>query len=374
MNKSSKTILRSTVLMAFCAHTYAVSLEVSSALGVDDNPFRLSDNFSIESASYASSFMRVKLGETLGVGADLRLRDIRFDDLESAESRDMQARVNFNQRFLDKKLYLRSYIDYRDYDKTYVSRFSGETYEVNDNDASDRYDYGAWRMLLEGRYRLAKSHYVIAGTRYQARDFEDYDSLGISNLDYKQASINLGWRYQPNRQWRVELRSEFTAREYDAKVARDFNGNRIDGSILEYDYRRLEVRLRYRPSKQLTASFNTSFTDRSDNGGGYYDTDTRRSSARLSWAPNDKNSFTASLAYGDIAYERGTSATDLESEAETPSTEGWRARASYNRLLWEDDDYRVFWQSDWSWFRDSAEQDVYAYSRQKLETGLKLEL
>jgi len=367
-----KTYLVATLGLGFAAIGQAAELQVTSGLGYDSNPYRLSDAHSVESDSFWRNSVKASVGKKKNWFASGRLQHDSYLDNSDADQTNWQVKVGYKGRFSPAKHFYRVSLEYRDSDKTYVSRFSGKPYSVGGISATDRYDYQRWAPKAELYYNLSKHQQLQFKLNYRQQDYSDYTNLGLSDLDFSQAGGYIGWRHKLSKKTQLTVFGDYQQRDYDNRLAKDIDGDDIAGLTSEYTYKQLGVKARYKLSKATTVSARVDYTDRQDNGDGYYDTETFHASLQFKRITANKGELSAGIDYRDLGYTRSDINDDLEQEGEAPSTKGYRIKAGYKMPAFTLGQYPVIWYNRFSYEDYDADVKQYVYDRMKIETGLQV--
>lgn len=362
----------STLLFGLSCGIQAAEIDLKTGIGHDSNPFRLTDSLPVNADTYWHQAVRIDLGKDTSWIGQLNLRRNIYQDIDAADHRTIDARAGYKGTFSDGVHDYRLSLAYRDQDKSYVSRFSGLPYAVGGTSASDRYDFSRWHPRADVNFQIAKGQTLQVRLEHRDIDYEDYLDLGLTDLDYHQTGVRLGWKHRLNREFRYELFSDVQHREYENRLAKDDRGNNISDKHSQYRYLTLGAKMRYRLARQTYVYLGLKMIDRNDNGGGYYDTETYRGSVLLRRILPTKSEWSLSLRYSDLNYDRKDTNGDLENDAETPSTDGFGAVARYTRPLFTLGDAPVEGYVQLNYDDYDAEIDAYAYDRTRFESGLKV--
>ncbi len=364
------------MLAATCLAIQPAQAKISldAGLGYDDNPLRLNPSLNPGSDSFWRTEIASKLAWDSGIFINAKLDKTSFSDDDRADSFSTSLQIGYSTKFGDNKHRMKLSLSRRSLDKTYVSRRTGQLFTRSGQPAGDRYDYVRWTPRFEYSYRLNKQHRVEVDLQYREQAYEDYTSLGLSNLDFRQLSMQLGWRYRPNKQWQFSPYLEILEREHDDRRAKDSSGKNIAGSNLQYSYRAIGLNARYKLGKNARLKLKTSFGKREDNASGYYDTFGQSHS--LEWEREFGGGSELSLRakYTDLDYERSmlTGNGTIEDDAETPSTKGWHYRVSYSMPVFEINGSKAYWYTEVNLYDISAELATYQFDRSRVESGLRI--
>jgi hypothetical protein len=353
----------------------AVELEINSSLGIDSNPFRLNDLFPAQDETFWRNDVDIGFGEASPWYLDLRVIDTQYTSNEPGDTTLFDSRLGYEGLYGESEHTFDLSVGGRSNDSTYVSRVTGDVYQVSRQDAGDRYDYYRWDVQGEFKFKLADRRSILLNLDYREQDYEDYDELGISDLDYKSFELELGWQDYWSADFRYRIYANFNRRDYDDRRARSLDGMKIPRSDSEYEVARIVFDTRYRLSRGTFLYASVRYGERKDNGGGYYDSETFSGSVRYRKQFNSNGGvFWFSLYYRDLSYDRGDFAQNIENEAEPPSSQGWRAVMSYERPVKSWAKGKLSWFANARYYDYDSGRQIYEYDRWTMETGLKYEL
>ncbi len=356
-------------LVVATSTTTANELEVEVGIGYDSNPFRLNDAlFSTSSDTFLSTELEgeLELGN-LSLEADVEQRTYSDDD--RADTTRFEAEVEYEQQ-LSKVVELEAGIEFVSSDRSYVSRFSGDTFRFGGVNAEDRYDFTRWEPSARVTAKLSDQHRLRLTLSHRQQDYDDFTAIGLSNLDYDQTNIEAQWRYRPIDAFTITPELELSQRDYDDRPAADSAGADIPGSTLSYDYVGVGLRLRYELSDKTTISPRINFVQREDNGGGFYDTDDLRVAVSLNHKPAKNQRLYMVLSYSDLEYSRANT-TNIEEDSEAPSRSGWRIRVSYEQPVLQLADEHLIGFVNLQAEDFDADLREYQYDRYQATVGVK---
>lgn len=360
-----------TACLAFSAYTQAMDLTIESTVGHDSNPFRLSDDFSPDSSAFWRN--RVTLRSDRDSTWLYEIDGLNYSYSNENDADSSQVDVEFGRRFWldDETQDLVLKLGYRQSDRTFVSRFQGDVYEVQGESVGDRYDYD--RVYAEVKYdkKLKGRNAYQLRLRLRDQSYDDFSDLNLSRLDYQSAELRLRWQGYLSSKLRYRLYGELSMRDFDDRRAQSVNGERLAGTDLEYDAFEFGIDSRFRVAKGVYLYTRLGWSQREDNGGGFFDTDTLTGSARLRWSLSEGRLVSLSAYYRDLEYDRDNITTDLENDAEAPSTRGWRFVASYEKQLMDSEYGRLDWISHLRNYSDQSDLRQYEFDRLMVETGLR---
>lgn len=350
-----------------------LTLELESGFGFDDNPFRLNNSFNPQEDTFWLNDIEAKLDATQHLSISLGLRDQRYQDNDDADSQRIKGSIRYQREYKDCNCKIDASVNYRNIDRTYISRFTGVRFAFGGQDASDRYDFSEVRPDFTFTYQFNKQHSVSTNLRMVDREYENYTSIGLPNLDFREFRNRTQWEYTPTKTSRYQIFAEYRYREYDDRLAVDANGDDILDVISEYDHWKLGLRTRFKLAKGQWFYANVDYQDRTDNGEGFFDTETTQLYLRYYARLSKTTKLDISARYTDLNYPRGQQAQDVENQDETPSSQGWYYRAHIETQLYTFADTPLIGYVTANYSDVSADLNVYEFDRARLTAGIKIQ-
>jgi len=249
-------------------------IKLSSSMAYDSNPFRFSKRLKPSGSEYIETKIRASYDLNQSFSFEAKLDDKRYgSDTDEANSIKYTLGTAFVNRFkfLDRKSRFRSKLRWGQFDKTYVSRSTGEIAQWSNEEIGDRYDYSYWESKNDLSWKYNKQTRLIMNLDHYDKNYQDFSDATISDLDYSETSLGFTWGHKFNKQHKLKAKIEHTLRSYDDYRAHDKGGVDVAGSDLEY--RTWMARLTY--SAKLGNSWRLSaisqIAERKDNAVGYDD-------------------------------------------------------------------------------------------------------
>lgn len=327
MRVNQQNIIISMIFIMLSSPVYA-DIKLKSAVGFDTNPFQFNDDLepvSRDEYIHTNASASKKIGN-LNLRGTLINRTYRTQS--DANYLMLSAKAQYGIK-LNKKQKLYLSLRYNKFDGTYVSRFTGDVFSFSDTDAGDRYDYQRWTPSLYYMHYIGKKHRFTGRLSHRIQNYKDFTDIGLSDLDYRQTSANLTWRYRPNKRWRFTPYIDLSYRDYDNRLAKAANGDNIEGSSLAYKGVNLGLKIEKQINKQFSISSNLNIDRRKDNASGYFDRDSKGISLKLNHETAKNQLGHIGVDYVDIEYNASVRNTEDESENITPSRTGWRYQVQY---------------------------------------------
>ncbi len=356
---------------------YHVSL--TSTLGVDSNPYRFSNQFKskIEQTQFLEHQLTAKFRLLPYWRTQLSLTDTQYQQNQDwADQQKWSTSLFFKKSQKRKKKYQgRNHrlfnLKYEQLDKTYVSRLSGGLSSYSGTQLNNRYNYQQISTQYEQHINLTKKSQWQYELGYKHKDYEDYASLNISNLDYQAMNIeNRIQRFMSKRhdqQWRLNL----AHRQYANKLQKSIKGDDLAGTNLTYLDATLGFEHSWQASRKYKLSVTSEFMKRADNGSGYNDSHESTLTLASKYSFATKSYFSTQYQYTDFTYERPSTQISDTTTQEYGSHQKHRlklnGRLNLNKYLPLDAILLLAYQYE----KVDADKAQYQYSRHILETGLK---
>ncbi len=350
--------------------------KIDAAVGHDDNPFRLADSFNPESGTYLDLGLRWKDKLDTGLYYDLNASGRMFvdeqknGDLDNANNVRAKFHLGYEHKFKIFDRSTKAYVEagYGISDKTYVSRLSGLIGKTGSTEIPDRYDYQFGEAVTGFTMRLNKKLRLGMYLEAHTRGYEDYTSVGLSNLDYTQYGIGTELRYRFGKANRLYAGLEQFRRDFDDKRQRTTTGSSITGTDLRYDISRLKFNYYFRPTDDFRVTFSSSYELRDDNGSGYYDYEQYRGTLLFRYAISEATAIRASVSYKELDYTARNQLTDLEDE-DYSQEDGFTYRLTYQYDLPTSEDISLY--ASYRLDKIDSNTAEYVYDRQQVELGVK---
>ena len=352
----------------------AVNLTAEIAPGYDDNPTKLADSFDPDGGLFLDTKVKLEHKEDkirLRGQLDNRAYEGKVDDADVFVGK-LDARYKTKYEIAGKKATSHLMVDYKHRDKTYVSRSTGQIGTFSGNDIRDRYDYDAWGLEAKTTVNLTKALKTSLQLDFLDKDYEDYNSPGLSNFDYDQIGLNNDWSYKIDKNSKLAFELSIANREFDDKREKDLLGNTIAGTNLEYDYFAFLIGYERDISDKLEASLKYTYEERRDSGEGYYDTDYSTVLAKLRYKADDTLKITGSISYQDKDYINGSVFDEVDDDGE-PSRDGYTLKLNVDKKLAIATDYPTSLIAGIRYDDYGSNDPAYEYDRSQLYAGIKME-
>ncbi|MEL7399111.1 MAG: hypothetical protein AAFN68_00920 [Pseudomonadota bacterium] len=286
-------------------------LQLSS--GYNSNPFRFNQQFAPQGSQYLQAKGQLdytfKRGWSLGAGVDAEY----YDQASDANQHNLSTDLSYRSGKASDYWQLKAMLKHRD--KTYISRLTGERSRYAGEYLDDRYDYRQGELEWTKKDKLSRTLSHKWQLSYQRRDYQDYDQLNISDLDYQSFSISDQLRWKISKRQRHYFSAELTLRDYLNREQKNLQGDSLSNTELQYRYFSLGYRYRYTLKKRVEVNIEPQFELRRDNGSGYYDSDTIELASALEYRWSRHHQSQLDISYRDFSYGREPGlANDVEEE------------------------------------------------------------
>ncbi|TNE58683.1 MAG: hypothetical protein EP340_04885 [Alphaproteobacteria bacterium] len=371
MKKSALLAAATTILVPFQLAHADVSGSVS--LGYDDNPFKLNGAMNPDSAMFAELDLGLEHETESGLKFEFDANLAKFDsDADDADNHTLNAGISyeFESSFFGKDTEYSFGADYRRRDKTYVSRSTGLVGESGGTPTPDRFDSDTFSLFARANIELNDKTEFRLTVDGRDRTYEDYDSLGLTNLDHKQWSVEGRLTFEPADNQEISGEVGYTKRDYDDREGRDLLGVLVAGTDLEYETLAFDVRWTIDLSDKHDIRFSYGHKNREDNVSGYYDTTTNDAGVRFRYRASDRRRFDADLSYSDYSYDNSSPDPLLENEEPINSKEGFRLKLGYEQAI---GDRNVWVFANGSYEDYDSVNAVYVYDKMVFQIGVKSE-
>ena len=160
-----------------------------------------------------------------------------YPDDKRAEKFDVAADLNFQHDFdLLETNYIYSIgVDYQHYDKTFVSKQTGAVATLNGVSLADRYDFDDRGYYLGLGFSSSETFDYLFTYKVNERDYVDFSVPNIDRLDHEDNIFHFNMHLNTVNEGYFYLDLAYRNRFFIERNDRDFEGNIIPGSSLEYN-------------------------------------------------------------------------------------------------------------------------------------------
>lgn len=349
-NKISLSFASILLTHLFTQSVIAHDLELDILTGLDSNPNKLTNTLDLDNGGYGMeriefSHMPIRTGYyyQLEVRSDIYKTGEETTYESNAEHFNGKAELGFKWR--PKGKYGRSRykweINHNTKDSVFVDRSTGDVPVVNGVAIGERFDAKWSGFDFSSTIPISEDADFIFNLDFKNKEYESYEELGLSNLNYKQADLDIGFEKEIWKKVYLKTLIGYSKRIYEDRRAREKNKTLIPDTDLEYTYLEAINAIEYRFAKRWKFEIGLDVDQRQDNEKGYYDSTQAKLITRLRYRNRDYVKFLLSARYLKRRYDEigedpavGTIVTPgLNEEELEKSREGYRIRAEYIRRL-----------------------------------------
>ncbi len=254
----------------------ATEFETFLGVGLDSNPHQLSsDSFNIDSQEYAEFRFNLNADWLNMFYLNANLATNFYPDDTRAESLNVFTELAFKNDFsLWETRYLYGFSAINEtQDKTFVSKQTGAVATLNGISLADRYDYD------DNGYSAFIGFSSSANFDYQlsfisnSRDYVDFNSSPLDRLDYDEQTTIFNVKLNTNNSGYFNFDIGSRNRAFVERNDRDFDGNLIADSSLEYNDVISSLSYVYEQNEKSRWVFSFNFINRYSNGTDYYESE-----------------------------------------------------------------------------------------------------
>ncbi len=367
-----KLLAMASLCLIMSSNNYATDLSIELDSGYDSNPFQLADVHQFDSAAFIQPRIkyRQKFENSFYLVGNLK------STLYSGESDADETRINFGggvkKKFKigKKRAHYKFEARYYQIDQTYISRNTGLIAVFSGQQIADRYDANWFQLKASSDVKLNRSFTFNIEAEYRDKNYQSYETLGLSNLDYSQYFVGSVLVFNSDKENRFKFGAEVGTREYDNRVAKLLDGTNILGSNLEYNYQRYSFDYRNKKDK-FTWSLGFNSELREDSGGGFYDTVKNRAYAKAKYKRKSGSFISAKLSYLDHSFDNSIPLGQVQNDEELRAREGYVLELEYNRNLVDFGYKELFFHTKLSYADYDNADPFYIYDQSIFQIGLK---
>ena len=367
--------------LVYCLFTTAIvipgaqaQITATARAGYDDNPFRLSNGFNPEGASFLDTQLEFDREFDSGLSFDARLGRL-FSENQDANQTSYRATLAYERdaSLFGKDSELLFHLRSAGLDRTFVSRNTGQIGQFGGASIPDRFDRNSIELRARADVELTDLWTLRLQGDARHRAYESYESLGLSNLDYNQVFAHARLRYQADDSVDAQIGGSLGQRVYDDRRGRALNTGFINGTDLEFTYVNFDASWEYQvhPGHEIRLAY--SFDVRDDNVSGYYDTSLHRWRLRYRYRPSWGNRFTAEFEHRDFDYDNIPAALILDEEEGVAPNTGTSLSLTYDRRIVDEDDREVWLGASVTYDDFSSPNTAFNYDRWIFRLGVEVE-
>jgi len=364
-------IIIMSLLIAPNAFAIKLNTSLSAKAGFDSNPYRLNDQFAIQGSDFIDYQVKAKIKFTKKLSLSAKGD---FQDYGNSTIWGDNNTLTAHLKYKAGKFYKQRGVslNYKQKDKTYVSRLNGTTSIYSGQNLDDRYDYQALNINAFRNFKLIKRVYNQFELDLTQKDYTDYPQLDITDVDYQSFKFTDILTIKANKRNTHSLNLSYESRLFSNREQKDNKGDEIVGTEMIFNYLDFGYHFQYRANKRTRVEFNTGFTQRTDNGSGYYDSQKLITGISSNYKWHKSSTLKFNYRYSDFAYLREPEISQISNEEDfTSETKHVVKLTSTTRLpkFWYK---QAYFEVKYSYtFADSNRQQ-YQYDRQIISSGLRI--
>ncbi len=368
------------LLLVSLQSALAQGLELNghAALGSDSNPYKLQDGLDKSSGAYVAAGLaasqRLNDQLTVEVGLKNRTYENNFDDAdETRASVELAYRDKFKLFGKRSRYRLKAEYDYKD--DSFVSRATGRiATAVGGESLADRFDSVKWGVSGKISTRLNRSVSSGLELAYRHKDYEDFNVIGLSDLDYAEFSLVNDWAYRWNRKNKSFVDIGVGQRNYDNREERDSAGVVVAGTDLEYDYVEFAIGHKMKLKRNTKLGFKVSYDRRDDSGSGFYDKDAIKFDVKLDHRLRNGARLDLELSYLEKEYSATIDPVLSETEEEGEplnDKHGYTVEMGVEQDLTITAGVQSILFARATYADISSDSPIFTYDRTQVEIGIK---
>ncbi len=348
-------------------------VSITTMLGTDSNPYKFADQYPIENSQYLDLDVKGKVYFSKRWSSQLQLHERQYQQSNDWANKQ-KASVALQYKGRSKKNPSAFETRFEQQDKTYVSRLNGGLSSYSGESLDDRYDYTQLTLKWQKQYRLSKTLAWQYLSQFKQKNYEDFDSLNITNLDYRIVTLGNVFEHKINKRQKDEFSLELSYRRFTHREQVDINGADMANTQLGYIDAALAYEHTLKTSKRHKLAMTLSYEKRKDNGSGYYDNRKGKIELQSRYRVGGKGSLITSYQFSDFAYDRDSN------QSQTSTTDEYSANQKHQLKLNGKVNVSAYlpmnaqWLMGYRFEQINADKAQYSYQRHQLETGLKFEI
>ncbi len=360
------------------AQVQGVDLTGHSVLGSDSNPYKLQDGLDKSSGAYVAVGLaashRLSDHLTVQVGVKNRSYENNFDDADETRASVELAYADRFKLFGKRSRYrLQAEYDYKD--DSFVSRSTGRiATAAGGENLADRFDSTTWGLSGKVLTRLNRRITTGLELAYRQKDYEDFDIVGLSDLDYAEVSLVNDWAYRWSRKNKSFVDIGIGQRHYDNREERDSTGVVVAGTDLEYDYFEVAIGHKVKLKRNTKLRLKISYDRRDDSGSGFYDKDAIKFDAKLAHRLRNGARLDFAVTYLEKEYSATIDPVLSESEEEGEplnDKHGYTVEMGVERDLAITAGMKSTLFARATYADISSDSPIFTYDRAQVEIGIK---
>lgn len=359
------------LLMAPNAFAISLNTSLSTKIGYDTNPYRLSDQFDIQGSDFIDYHVKAKIKFTkkFSLTAKGDFQDYG-DSATWGDNNTLTAELRYQTGKFHKQRGIS--LNYKQKDKTYVSRINGTTAISSEQSLDNRYDYQALTLNTYRNFKLIKRVYNQIELDLNQKDYTDYPQLSITDFDYQGFKLTDIITIKANKRNTHNINASYESRFFSNREQKNSTGDEIAGTEMVFNYLGLGYQYHYKPNKHIRFDLNSGFTQRTDNGSGYYDSQKFVIGVTSNYKWHTSSTLMLNYRYSDSSYLREPEINQASNEEDFTSESKHVAKLTSITQLPK------------SWLKQASfivkyihtiansNRGQYQYNRQIISSGLKI--
>ncbi len=348
-------------------------ISLSIMLGSDSNPYKFADQYTVQASQYMNLDLKGKVYFSKRWSSILQWQARQYQQNDDWADKEKSS-VGLQYKGRSKKRPSAFEVRLEQQDKTYVSRLSGGLSSYSGESLDDRYDYTQLNLKWQKQYNLTRNLAWEYEVKFKQKNYQDFDSLNITDLDYRILTLGNMFEYKINKRQKDEFSVDVSYRFYTHREKVDISGADIANTQLGYIDAALTYEHTLKTSKRHKLAMGLTYEKRVDNGSGYYDNQKAKIEFRSRYRLLGKGSLTTSYQFSDFAYDResnqGQPGSTDEYSANQKHQLKFNGKVSLNAYL----PMNAQWLMGYRFEQVKADKAQYSYERHQLETGLKFQM
>ena len=373
MNLKKLILLSMAILYPTVGQAKGNEISITTMLGTDSNPYKFSEQYSITTSQYLDLNVKGKVYLSKRWSSQLQLQTRQYQQNDDWADKQ-KAGIALQYKGRSKKNPSAFEIRLDQQDKTYVSRLNGGLSTYSGESLDDRYDYTQLKLKWQKQYKLSRSLAWQYETQFKQKNYQDFDSLNITDLDYRTLTLGNVFGHKINKRQKDEFSFDLSYRLYTHREQVDIKGGDIANTQLGYVDAALAYQYTLKTSKRHKLAMTLAYDKRVDNGSGYYDSHRAKIEFRSRYRVGGKGSLITSYQFSDFAYERESNQAQAGSVDEYSANQKHQLRLNGKINLSAYLPMNAQWLMGYRFEQVKADKPQYSYERHQLETGLKFEI
>lgn len=355
---------------AACAYEF----KVSSLYGVDSNPYHLTDSFNPLEDNFLYFDMRYRQNYQKNLVFTADLKSASYSQDSNADWSRAKVDLKFRSKFGSKKnrVSYRIFGNYNKTDSTYISKFTGVEAAFAGVSLGDRYDADIFNIGTIFSIKTDNKTKLDFGFSHREKQYESYNLVGLSNLDYSHNSLRLGARIPITEMSNFTLNTNYTVRDYDDRRAKDVVGADITSTDLVFNVLDIKGTYSYNTSKSNSIKITFKYGKRTDNGAGFWDSSSNYVSVYTKQNLTDKHQISAKLKYSLFNYDNRTDVNENLDEL-TKENKGLSLDIDYLWLISVEEKSNLLAYMKLSMASFDSSTVEYEFQSNELSLGIKYE-